>query len=474
MIPLSLGLTQGRSPAISAGQDVNVFPVINREDAKSPVTLSERPGLKRLVCPVAGEVRCMLKRGRTLYALVGGGFYEINLDTLAYSLIFTMSTTTGKAWIEKNANSQILVVASNEGWVFNWTTNLFGVIADVDFPGAISLAFTQQYAVTVDPDSGRLRNCELNNFELWDGTAFVSAESAPDNLLSIIADHKEIVAFGEATAEIYRSTSDVDAVFQPLEGGFMEIGINAPASVAKVSSVVLFLDNSLQVRMMEAYSPRIISNDALMFKICQMAKTDDAVGMAYTWRGHSFYLLTFPTANKTFAYDLTSSGLAGRDIWHEVRSYPVAGENRWRGQCVLQDGVNVYVGDYENGWIYTLDEATHTDNLEPLQRIWTCSEIVDSQQRRTMYHNELELEVEMGVATDAVEDPQVALTYSDDNGRTWSSELWNSLGRVGEYKNRARWFGLGSSKCRLYRFMVSDDVKLEVVGVYLRAEMGDW
>ncbi|MFZ2950895.1 MAG: hypothetical protein WA003_15580 [Desulfuromonadaceae bacterium] len=384
-----------------------------------------------------------------------------------------MGSTTGKAWIERNANSQILIAAANEGWVYNWSTLAFGQISDVDFPGAASLAFMQNYAVTIDPDTGRLRNCELNDFTAWDGTAFVTAETAPDNLLAVVADHKEALGFGAKTIEIYRTSGDVDAVFQPLDGGMHEIGINAPGSAAKVAGMVPFLDSELQVRMMEAYSPRIISTDSIAYKIGQMARTDDAVGLGYIWRGHAFYALTFPTDNETLVYDVTTSAQAGRNVWHEQRSYPVDSVNRWRGNCVLQEGPIVYVGDYENGWIYTLDEETHTDNLEPMQRIWTCAEVFDPKQNRLMFHHELELKVEMGVATADVEDPQAMMTYSDDEGRTWSSELWASIGRVGAYRNRARWFGLGASIGRVYRFMVADAVKVEVVGVYLRAEMGD-
>jgi hypothetical protein len=473
MIPLSLGFSQGRSPAVSDGQDVNVFPCINQDDAKAPLTLSERPGLKRLFKPAgASQVRGGVIVGRTMYSVVGSGFFETNLDTLQSTLIYTLPSDSGKAWVERNANSQVLIVTPDKGFVFNWFTREMTQILDEDFPGAVSLAFLQQYAITVDPDSGRLRNCELNDFTNWEGTAFVTAEAAPDNLLAIIADHKEIVALGASTTEIYRNSGDVAAVFQSLDGGFFEIGINAPASVAKVSNVVLFLDNTLQVRLIESYSPLVVSTDNLSYQIGQMSRTDDAEGMGYIWRGHAFYVLTFPTANRTFAYDVTSSALANRNIWHELRSFPVDSENRWRGSFVLQDNMTVYVGDHSNGWIYTLDENTHTDNLEPMQRLWTCAAVNDKDRNRLIFHLELELEVEMGVGTEAVETPQVEMTYSDDNGKTWSSGLLSSIGGPGEYKNRARWFGLGSARNRIYRFMISDDVKVEVVGVYLRAEMG--
>lgn len=474
MIPLSLGFSESRSKSVNDGQCINVFPCVNPSDAKSPLTLSERPGLKRFVQPsgVAGQVRAKIKVGTLLYSLIGNKFYKTDVNTLVNTLLGSVANSTGKAWIERNANSQILIVVEPAGYVYNWGTETFAQIADEDFPGAISLAFQDNFAVTVDPDSGRLRNCEVNDFTDWDATAFVTAEAAPDNLLAIVSDHQEVIGAGEYTTEIYSTTSDPDAVFQRLAGGFLETGINAPASIAKITNVVMWLDDKLQVRMLQSYSPAIISTPAISYQIGQLARTDDALGMTFIWNGHAFYVLTFPEANRTFVFDITSTASAGTSLWHELQSYPLNRVNRWRGNCVLQIDATVYVGDYENGWIYTLDEDTHTDNLEPMARVWTTSSVYDPQQRRNMFHHELELEVEAGVGTNDEEDPQVIMRYSDDNGNTWSNELWESIGRIGEYKNRARWHGLGESRNRIYEFKITDDVKVEVVGVYLRASMG--
>ena len=447
---------------------------MNASDAKSPITLSERPGLLRKVRPSGnnGQVRAILRIGDILYSLVGSKFYSTNLTTLASTLIGTVSSTAGKAWIDYNANSQIMIAADNIGYVYNYSTSNFAQIADTDFPGASSMDFQDNYGVVIEPDSGRLWNSNLNDFTAWNPLDFVTAEAAPDNLLAVISDHQELICLGEETIEIYSNVGDVDAVFQRQQGGFLEIGINAPGSVQKITNVVLWLDDSLQVRMLESYAPNIISTPAISYQISQMGTTDDAIGMTHIWNGHAIYTLTFPSANRTLAYDITESRLAGAHIWHELTSYPLTSPNRWRGNVVHRKSGTVYVGDYSNGWIYVLDENTHTDNLQPMQRVWTTANVFDNSQRRLMFHDELEVEVEAGVGTDDIDDPQIVMQYSDDNGKTWSHELWESIGKVGEFENRARWFGLGESRNRIYRFTVTENVKLEVVGVYLGASMG--
>lgn len=443
-----------------------MYPRVNPEDSKSPLTLSEFPGLKRFLKPgTEGEVRGLLVVNSSLYSVVGNNVYRDS------NLIGSISSSTGKAWMGQNANYQIMIVAGDTGYVYNWNIGTFAAITDVDFPGSVAFGFLDQYAITIDPNSGTLRNSELNDFLVWDGTAFVTAESAPDNLLSVIVDHQEVIGFGEKTVEIYKDSGISDAVLQRLEGAIFEIGIGAASSPAKISNVVVWLDDSIQVRIIESYSPRIVSTDAITYQISRMSRIDDAIGMGFIWQGHAFYVLNFPTDNRTFAYDITSSSKSQRDIWCELASYPVNGINKWRGFSSYQDGKTVYIGDFNNGYIYTLDDDTHTDNLEPRPRIWTTAAVFDRELRRTMFHDELELEVEMGAGP--AEDPRVIMEYSDDNAKTWSAELWSSIGRIGEYKNRARWSCLGMSKNRVYRFTVTDNVKLEVVGVYLHASYGD-
>ena len=475
MIPLSFGSTEGRSSSVNSGICQNMLPCVNQQDAKSPFTLSERPGLLRLVRPSAnnGELRAIIRIGNILYSLVGSKFYSTDLTTLVSTLEGSVDTTSGKAWIEYNANSQIMIAAGNKGYVYNYFTDVFAQIADADFPGAASLTFQDNYGLVVEPDTGRLWNSNINDFTLWSPLDFVTADAAPDNLLAIISDHQQVIAMGDKTGELYLDVGDADAVFQRLQGGILEIGIDAPASIAKISNVVYFLDDDQQVRMLDSYNPNIVSTPAISFQIKALSKTEDALGMTFIWNGHILYALTFPTGNKTFIYDMTESALAGSPVWHENTSYPLDAPNRWRGNTLYREKGTVYVGDYKNGWIYVLDEDTHQDNLQPMKRVWTTAPVFDDKQRRNMFHQILEVEVEPGVGTDDVEDPQIIMEYSDDAGKTWSNELWESIGGPGEFENRARWFGLGEGRSRIYRFTVTDNVKLEVVGVYLQAGMGN-
>lgn len=77
----------------------------------------------------------------------------------------------------------------------------------------------------------------------------------------------------------------------------------------------------------------------------------------------------------------------------------------------------------------------------------------------------LDMEVGMGNPVDPGTDPQVSMTYSNDDGKTWSSELWCSYGMIGEYQARAVFHRLGAGRKRRFRFTVTDPNPVTIWGV---------
>lgn len=70
-------------------------------------------------------------------------------------------------------------------------------------------------------------------------------------------------------------------------------------------------------------------------------------------------------------------------------------------------------------------------------------------------------------------DPQAMLDWSDDGGHIWGNEHWTGIGAIGEYKNRAIWRRLGSTRERIYRLTITDSVKPIVIAAHLEAQAGN-
>ena len=125
------------------------------------------------------------------------------------------------------------------------------------------------------------------------------------------------------------------------------------------------------------------------------------------------------------------------------------------------------MGDRENGKIYDMDLSYYDDNGD--EKIWERIVPVIQDEGREIGHSSLELDMEVGVGPDGGQDPQIMMSYSDDGGRTWSGELWRSVGKIGEYSTRVRWMALGRSRKRVYKFRGSDRVKWQINAGYLNA-----
>jgi len=64
------------------------------------------------------------------------------------------------------------------------------------------------------------------------------------------------------------------------------------------------------------------------------------------------------------------------------------------------------------------------------------------------------------------------LRWSDDCGETWSNQLTASMGKVGEYKKRVKFFRLGQARDRIFEISISDPVKRVITGANLEAKGG--
>jgi hypothetical protein len=132
------------------------------------------------------------------------------------------------------------------------------------------------------------------------------------------------------------------------------------------------------------------------------------------------------------------------------------------------------VGDFSSNWVYTFDFNTYTDNLNPITRIRQTPHVAQSLHRIFYSLLEIDFSPGTGLITGAVNavDPRVALEISNDGGQTWSSPIFASIGKVGNYLTRARFQRLGSSRDRVFRVSCSDPVKFNLLSAQMCIELG--
>jgi hypothetical protein len=453
---------------------VNLFPEVTPDGGKTNGFLNRAPGLKFQQTVGTGPIRGLWAHqtnGNDFYAASGTEFYKINALTGSATKLGDISGT-GQVSIADNG-TQLFIACNPDSYIYNEVTNTFQQITDPDFPGAVTVAYLDGYFVFNEPDSQRMWVTALLNGLDINPLDFASAEGSPDGIVAINVDHRECWVFGTDSVEVWYDAGLQDFPLQRIQGAFNEIGCVAAFSVAKLDNGLFWLGTDARgqgiVYRANGYTGTRVSTHAVEYAITQYGNISDAIAYTYQQEGHAFYVLTFPTGNATWVYDVATQA------WHERAGWSNGQFTRHRSNCQCNFQGNTVVGDYENGNIYTLDLGTYADNggVQKWLRSWRALPSDSNNLKRSAHHS-LQLDCESGVGLNNGQgsSPQVMLRWSDDGGHTWSNEHWANMGKIGQFFRRVIWRRLGMTlklRDRVYEVSGTDPVKVAIMGAQLDA-----
>ena len=451
---------------------VNLFPEMTPDNGQTAAFLNRAPGLNFLQSVGTGPIRALWAHqtnGSDFYVVSGQEVYKLTGLTATPTLLGTVSGT-GPVSIADNG-TQIFFACNPDGYIYNETTNVFAQITDPDFAGAVTVAYLDGYFVFNQPNSQFIWVSQLLNGQSVDPLDFASAEGSPDGVVGIIADHRELWVFGTDSVEVWYDAGAADFPLQRIQGAFNEIGCVSAYTIAKMDNGLFWLGTDARgqgiVYRANGYTGVRISTHAIEYAIAQYGNIADAIAYTYQQEGHAFYVLTFPSGNATWVYDVATQA------WHERAGWDNGEFTRHRSNCQCNFGGNIIVGDYENGNIYTLDLDVYADNggVQKWLRSWRALPSGQNNLKRTAHHS-LQLNCESGVGLNNGQgsDPQAMLRWSDDGGHTWSNEHWSPMGKIGAYYHRVFWRRLGMTlklRDRVYEVSGTDPVKIAIMGAEL-------
>jgi hypothetical protein len=86
----------------------------------------------------------------------------------------------------------------------------------------------------------------------------------------------------------------------------------------------------------------------------------------------------------------------------------------------------------------------------------------------------MDVESGVGAVTGQGSNPQIFLDYSRHGGRTFINyQQFNSLGALGQYLNRVRWFNLGQAFQWTFRIHISDPVRRTIIHAHAQTSLGE-
>ena len=464
-LQLVQGAYEARSVIANAQRCINLYPEQNTKDAEVPYTHYCTPGLTLLAQGIVAEVRQLYTASNgLLFAVIGNVIYYVP-DNFVLQELGTITSQSGLVSMYDNKFTLIILDGSTQGWSIDLASLQFDIFNPSNFLGGNQIRYIDTFLVS----SSLNGNIQASDSASTNYTALSLATMSGDadqlQILDVV--HKEIWSFGYRTTEVWTNSGSFPFPFEPIPGVFLQHGCGALRSLAKWGLNIFWLsqDNNGQALVMQgtAYKADIISTPAIADAIGKYGKISDAIGFCYQQGSHIFYMLTFPEANATWCYDLSTQ------LWHE-RGYLDENGNlvRHRANCVAQAYNKTIVGDWQNGKLYQFDLNNYTDDGNPILRLRSFPHILNDGDR-VSYTNFM-ADIEVGTEIDPSIDPQLTLRWSDDRGVSFGNGLQQTLGRSGQYRTVPSWSRLGFARDRVFELSWTAAAATALNGAWIQVE----
>ena len=455
--PLALGKASGRSRPINPSRVVNLYAEPAPENSVSPWMLIGTPGQKAFATAGSGDIRCGLYALGAAYVLSGTTVYRIDSGGTATACTGDTPSATGSAMMKTNGVQLGLLVNGRMFYIAAATPTVVTLVTDGQYPaeGASSFDFINGYgAFTTASTDGEWFLSDSYDFSAYDAADFATAESAPDGLLRGLANHNEMWLFGERTTEVWQNTASIFP-FDPIPGSLMDRGIAAPLSAILTDNAPFWIGDDRIVYRANGYTPTRVSTFAVE-EVLRSGTISDAEASTHAIAGHHFYVLRFPTLDRTLVYD------AATNLWHERQTDTDVTPAAWDVLCIFTAFGKTLVG-LEDGVVRELDLDTYLDGAMQIRRVITSYPAYNGRQAilRSM---ELECERGVGLNTGQGSDPQWMLRFSRDGGMTFGNEKMASMGAAGRRRARVMWEQQGRFQDGAVELAIADPVKVVVYG----------
>lgn len=450
-LPLVGPTYTNRSLPISSQVTRNFYIEVNQQGGEI-VSLQPFPGLK-LFATGTGKARGTGVLNGVLYEVMGTTLNKISSNGTVAS-IGTIAGS-GRCVLQSDGTNLVITTGETKPYTYDGTTLTLGT--DADLPNASTCTYINRRMV-YDGNNGDVVFADLDAPLTVNSANVIIAEAKPDDMKAVYAYKNQVLAFGDASIQPMYNSGSGNPPYTFILNSTQEIGLKAVHSVCSNNNFLYFLGSDLNIYQMSGLSIRPIGNPAIGQAIENYTTKSDAFGVCFTIDSMNFYMLSFPTGNETWLFN----ELAG--VWTNI-AYGDGNQHLIASYEFVYD--KHLVSDRRNGNIYELDFDTYTDNGDTIHRQRDTISINGKTFGRAgekLFMDRLELTIDPGQSLVTAES-QIIMQYSDDNGKTWSSERWQSIGAQGEYFYKISWLQLGDFYNRMFRFKMTDPIKWVLISL---------
>ena len=475
-IPIVGGLAISRNVQVNNQATVNFMQAVKGQGAKHQFVLETPAGLVQRSVLGDGPIRSSrmvnsnIRGSNDLYGVYGT---KLMAQTVLSgdAEIGTLNSNPGRVNMARGRTA-IMMVDGAEGYSYDGTT--FGQITDPDFPDSGSTpaaapthcVYLDGFFIVNDANSDSFYISAVEDPTDWNALDFDAASVAPDNALAMAATESLLWIIGDETAQAYYNSGNPDFPYEIVLSATQEVGILAPQSIAESDDGIFYLATTPEggrfVYQISGQSGRVITEDEQEDFLETVTDPTDAYGFIYKQAGKSFYVLQLsanggsdPRTSSTLIYNIKARAWETRELL-DGTAWRIGGHGILAGKNI--GGSRLQAQSFE------FDLNTFTDaGQEMIRRRRT--QIIHTNNYEIDFWS-LVLDVTTATTISPSDDPLIKMRYSNDGGQTWSSWLFESLGRIGETQHRVKWDKLGAGRNRVFEFECSESINLTIQGGY--------
>ena len=372
-----------------------------------------------------------------IYALLGPTLVKIDSIGNRVSVGGIAGTVRGIMARNSKASTPQIVIVLDNGSKFVCEADSVSSLSDGDLPPANSCDFLNR-KIVFGIDDGRFFWSAVDDATDISALDFAEAEGNPDGCVRIIEHLQEIWVFGTASIEVWfdDGTSLVRRGSTVIPKGAL-----VKHAIAKLDMDLFWIGDDMVVYAARGYGFERISHYGVERSIRDTVDKSDIVGWTYQKEGSSFYVLSGP--DWTWRFNRTLSRKIGKPIWTERFSYDHDG--RWRAEYAVQYNNEWIIGNNADDGLYRLSHEAFDESGQFI--VWRLRSAPLHAYPNCIAIDRLHLDFVTGIGRLSndphISEPKVGLRWSDDGGRSWSNQLFESLGKRGEYKTRVTFDSLG-------------------------------
>lgn len=399
-----------RSQSVSADAQVlmNLYmESVESGMGKSSAVLYRTPGLKALYNLGAMGFRgngLLTIQGRT-FAVTGTAFNELFAPNLGPNFIFRGAIVNdGKPIYMAASQTQVLLVSAGSLYVFTLATNTLAQVQPFNANTGLGLLgipaqvrYADGFFFCLFANSNQIQASNPGDGSTWEGVSFTNVSVFPDNVSAIFENQRLLWVFGTTATQPYFNSGNFPFPYDVIQGAKVEQGIAAPASPVKADNSLLWMGQDERGSGIfwraNGYTPQRVSTHAMEYEWSTYPTIADLVTYSYQEQGHTFVVLNFPTAQKTWCFDLATGQWLQKGFWNTQPG----NFTMHRAFCHTFNPAfgGHLVGDPATGVVYQQSSSVLSDFGNVIRRVRRAPHIAKEEAR--IFHQELQVAVETGL-----------------------------------------------------------------------------